>query len=166
MVEAIKSEINSLIKDETWKLIERKNVPNSQRILNTRWIFKKKSEANNKIRYKARLVVCGFLDGNKYDLSQTYTLVARLTDIRFMLAVVNKFILQLQQFDVKTTFLNGDLKRKVYMEIPDGVEGKDKLRSKYLCEISKALYGLKVSPKCWYEIPKMLENYDFNTYEF
>eukprot|EP00253_Pinus_taeda_P024670 PITA_24670 len=49
------------------------------------------------------------------------------------------------QMDVKSTFLNGDLKEEVYMERPEGfdlVEGKD-----FVCKSKKALYGLKQAPR-------------------
>ena len=52
--------------------------------------------------------------------------------------------------DVKSTFLNGDIKEEVYMEQPEGfdlVEGKD-----FACKLKKALYRLKQAPRAWYEI--------------
>ncbi|MBP1527254.1 MAG: hypothetical protein H9Q66_04970, partial [Spiroplasma ixodetis] len=130
-------------------------------------VFKRKQEAKNAIRYKARLVIRGFMDKNKYDLSETYAPVARLTDVRFLLAVANKFKLQIHQLDIKTAFLNGELEKKVFMEIPDGYEGKEELNEKYVCELSKALYGLKVSPKLWYEKLRItIEKCQFSTYEY
>ena len=53
--------------------------------------------------------------------------------------------------DVKTAFLNGHLNIPVYMEIPDGIEYATELKRKKICKLEKALYGLKVSPKCWNE---------------
>ena len=52
--------------------------------------------------------------------------------------------------DVKSTFLNGELKEEVYMEQPEGfnlTEGKD-----FVCNFKKALYGLKQAPRAWYAI--------------
>ena len=52
------------------------------------------------------------------------------------------------QMDVKSTFLNGDLKEEVYMEQPKGF---DLAEGKYLvCKLKKALYGLKQAPRAWY----------------
>lgn len=59
----------------------------------------------------------------------------------------------IHQLDVKCAFLNGDLPQPVYMKIPKGVElimdMKDS--SGKVCKLVKSLYGLKQSPKCWYD---------------
>ena len=46
--------------------------------------------------------------------------------------------------DVKSTFLNGDLKEEVYMEQPEGFQLSDNLD--FFCKLKKALYGLKQAP--------------------
>ena len=50
--------------------------------------------------------------------------------------------------DVKSSFLNGELEEKVYIEHPKGFllsENED-----YVCRLKKELYGLKQAPKAWY----------------
>ena len=49
--------------------------------------------------------------------------------------------------DVKTTFLNGYLNQKVYVEQTPGIE--DPLRPNHVFKLDKALYGLKQAPKAW-----------------
>ena len=51
--------------------------------------------------------------------------------------------------DVKTTFLHGDLEEEIYMKQPEGfaVKGKKEL----VCKLKKSLYGLKQSPRMWYQ---------------
>eukprot|EP00253_Pinus_taeda_P021872 PITA_21872 len=54
-----------------------------------------------------------------------------------------------EQMDVKTAFLHGDLEEEIYMKQPEGfaVKGKKEL----VCKLKKSLYGLKQSPRMWYQ---------------
>jgi hypothetical protein len=56
--------------------------------------------------------------------------------------------LEFEQLDVKTTFLYGDLEEEIYMDQPNGfiVLGK----KNFVCKLKKSLYGLKQSPRQWY----------------
>jgi hypothetical protein len=61
--------------------------------------------------------------------------------IRLILGIVAADNLHLEQLDVKTAFLHGDLEENIYMRQPQGftVEGKESL----VCKLNKSLYGLK-----------------------
>jgi hypothetical protein len=56
--------------------------------------------------------------------------------------------LHLEQLDVKTTFLHGDLNEEIYMQQPYGYEVKGK--EKLVCRLKKSLYSLKKAPRQWY----------------
>lgn len=117
-LKAVNEEMKSQIKNGTWEYVKRTEVPKKFRIMSSRWVFKKKENMNGENVFKARLVIRGFSDRNWYDLTETYAPVARLTDVRFILSLSNKLDLELHQLDVKTAFLNGELEKEVYMEIP------------------------------------------------
>jgi hypothetical protein len=53
--------------------------------------------------------------------------------------------LHLEQLDVKTTFLHGDLEEEIYMQQPQGYEVKGK--ENLVCRLKKSLYGLKKAPR-------------------
>ena len=66
-----------------------------------------------------------------------------------MLALVALLDLELEQLDVKTAFLHGDLDEEIYMEQPEGfVQNRNK---KFVCKLKKSLYDLRQSPRQWYK---------------
>jgi hypothetical protein len=50
--------------------------------------------------------------------------------------------------DVKTTFLNGEIKEEVYVEKPYGFVIHEK--ESHVCRLKMFLYGLKQAPQAWY----------------
>jgi len=56
------------------------------------------------------------------------------------LTLVSHFDLELQQIDVKTTFLNGDLEENVYMKQPEGFSSSS--GEHLVCKFNKSIYGL------------------------
>ena len=72
-----------------------------------------------------------------------------LTSIRILLSTDASENLLLEQMDVKTTFLHGDLDKEIYMQQPEGfvVPGKEHI----VCNLTRSLYGLKQAPRQWYK---------------
>jgi len=54
----------------------------------------------------------------------------------------------IDQMDVKTTFLNGMIEEEVHIEQHEGFETFD--RESHVCRLKKELYGLKQAPRAWY----------------
>ena len=104
---------------------------------------------DTKDRYKARLVAKGFSQKAGIDFHDIFSPVVKIVSIRIVLALVALFDLELQQLDVKTAFLHGDLDEEIYMEQPEGFVLKGDEHK--VCGLVKSLYGLKLVPKQWYE---------------
>jgi len=108
------------------------------------WVFKTKRDVNGEIeRYKAQLVAQGCSQQFGHDYDETFSPVVRYESIRVLLALAVRYQLKLHQMDVKTAFLNGELKEDIYMKQPEGYikKGKEHL----VCKLKKSLYGLKQS---------------------
>ena len=72
-----------------------------------------------------------------------------MTSIRTVLSITASMDLDVEQLDIKTTFLHGDLEVKIYMQQPEGFvkKGKENL----VCQLKKSLYGLKQAPRQRYQ---------------
>ena len=89
-----------------------------------------------------------FIQTYGVDYSETFSPVAKLDTIRVLFSIASNLDWPLHQFDVKNTFLHGELQEEVYMEAPPGFtsgfsENKE-------CRLRKALYGLKQFPRAWF----------------
>ena len=64
------------------------------------------------------------------------------------MSLATTFDLEVEQMDVKTMFLHGDINEEIYMKQPKGftVKGKKEL----VCKLKKSLYSLKQTPRMWY----------------
>lgn len=120
---AAKDEFNSLIENETWSLVD---LPPGRRAIEGKWVFKRKYHADGSLeRFKARFVVRGFRQqpGVDYIEHELFSPVVRVSTIRFLMALVAELDWELEQLDVVTAFLNGDLQETVYVTQPLYVDG-------------------------------------------
>nr|GFB45455.1 hypothetical protein [Tanacetum cinerariifolium] len=84
------------------------------------------------------------------DFEESFALVARLEAIHIFLAYAAHKNMVVYQMDVKTTFLNGNLREEVYVSQPDGFVDQDNPNHVY--KLKKALYGLKQASRVWYDM--------------
>lgn len=82
------------------------------------------------------------------DFSKFFAYVARWDTISLLLGVSAQKGWSVYQLDVKSAFLNGGIKKDVYIEQPSGFESKEE--SETVLELKKTLYGLRQKPKAWY----------------
>ena len=160
--EAMNNEMQSLDENHVWELAE---LPAGRKAIGCKWIFKRKADADGNIeRYKARLVAQGYNQKFGIDYEETFSPVVRFESVRTVIALAAKHGLILHQMDVKTAFLNGELKEEIYMKQPTGftVKGKETL----VCRLKRSIYGLKQSARCWNtELDNHLKNIGFSQSE-
>ena len=121
--QAMDDEMSSLERNNTWVLTE---LPTGKRALLNKWVFKIKVEPDGRRRFKARLVVKGYSQRKGIDYAEIFSPVVKLTTIRILLSIVASENLHLEQMDVKTAFLHGDLDEEIYMQQPEGFAAPSK----------------------------------------
>jgi hypothetical protein len=113
---AMVEEMDALDKNEAWDIVE---LLAGRKSVGRKWLFKKNFNAQGKVeKYKARLVAKGYSQVEGIDFGEIFSPIAKLTSIRFLLSIVVAFDLEVEQMDVKTTFLHGDLEEEIYMKHP------------------------------------------------
>ena len=79
-------------------------------------MFKLKNDDVKLLKYKARLVVKGFGQKQGIDFDEIFSLVVKMCSIQVILRLAPSMNLELEQLDVKTAFLHGDLDEEIFME--------------------------------------------------
>lgn len=188
--DAIKAEIRAHIKNGTWKIKEKNR---DMKVVDYKMVLKNKVGPHNNVTRKARLVARGFTQRPGIDYNETYAPVAKLSSIRSIIGIAVEEGLQLNQMDVTTAYLNGELEENILMKYPDYLEDylteimveestnedltiynmtKDMLKDikniskEKVCCLIKALYGLKQAGRQWYKkLDTELKNIGFKASE-
>lgn len=138
-------ENESLNTNQTWELVPR---PSNRKVLRGKWVYRLKRGALGEIlRYKARWVVRGFEQLEGLDYHETFASVVKPMTYKALFAIAAANDWDIEQMDVKTAFLYGNIEEDIYVEQPDHFDDN----SKRVCKLKKALYGLKQSPRVWYQ---------------
>ena len=143
--EAVKSEMQSIITNTVFEVVDQ---PPGRKAISTRWVFNRKIGPKGQIiKYKARLVGRGFQQHEGLDFNETYSGVVKPTAYRTLFALSAIYGWTSHQMDVKTAFLNADMKEELYVKPPPPFE----LPKEKVWRMLRALYGFKQSPRAWYE---------------
>nr|GEW48897.1 hypothetical protein [Tanacetum cinerariifolium] len=132
IIEAMQEELHEFERLEVWELVPR---PDKVMVITLKWIYKVKlDELGGILKNKARLVACGyrqeegidfeesfaparlvakgFRQEERIDFKESFTPVARIVAIRIFVANAAYKNTSIYQMDVKTAFLNKDLREE------------------------------------------------------
>lgn len=138
-VVACEDEMHSIVKNETRDLVD---LPVGAKAIGLKWVFKLKRNCDGSInKHKARIVAKGYVQRHGIDFDEVFAPVARIETIRFIISIAASNDWEVHHLDVKTAFLNDELKEEVYVTQPEGFEIKGSEDKVY--KLKKALYGLK-----------------------
>ena len=144
--EAMKKEINSCEKNDTWALVSRTKLPHDVNVIAIKWVYKIKTDEHGAVtEYKARITPKGFMQRYGVDYFEVFAHTGKYKSLRVLLSLAATYDLELNQLDVPSAFVRAELEEDVYTEMPRGFEVDG-----MVCKLKKSLYGLKQSPRNWY----------------
>jgi hypothetical protein len=142
---AMKAEMDVVEKNRTW---EPTDLPRGHHTIILKWVYKlKRDEVGAIIKNKTHLVAQGFLQREGIDFDDAFAPMARMESVWLLIALAAQEGWRVYHMDVKSAFLNDDLKEEVYVHQPPGFAIPDK-EGKVL-RLRKALYGLRQAPRAW-----------------
>ena len=94
-------------------------------------------------------MVRSFQQQKGIDYNETFVSVVKPMLYKALFIIAAARDLEIEQMDVKTAFLYGDIDEDIYVYLPPGHE--DHADGKSICKLLKALYGLKQAPRIWFQ---------------
>ena len=168
-LKAAQDEIQSLVENGTFELVR---LPPGRKAIGSRWVFRVKRNADGSIeRYKGRLVAKGFSQRPGFDFTETWAPTAKMAAIRAILALAAYEDWEIEQIDISSAFLNGDLDEDITMKVFDGLRdvrpdlfaGGSENDADWVLSLQKALYGLKQGPRQWHKkLTSVMASLGFN----
>ena len=139
----MQEEVRSLLENHTYDLVK---LPQGKKALRNQWVYRLKTEnIGSQLRYMAQLVVKGFNQKKGIDFEEIFSPMVKMSSICVALGLAARLNLEVEQLEVKTSFLHCDLEEEIYMQQPERFEVKGK--ENLVCKLKKSLYGLKQAPR-------------------
>jgi len=145
-----RDKLRSLAHMHVFVLVPRSDIPRGRRPLKGKLVCKRKQDdAGNIVHYKVRYVARGYAQQYGVYYDKTTAPTARLESFRAILHIAATKGWDIQQIDVKTTFLHGILPEDetAYLEQPKGFEEPGK--EDWVMRLMKSIYGLKQAGRIW-----------------
>jgi hypothetical protein len=117
-IAAMQDEMQSLEKNCTWDVVP---LPKGKMHVHCKWIFKIKEglSPSEPPKYKGRLIAKVFIQIPGVDYNDVFSPVVKHSSIHTFFSIVATNDFELEQLDVKTAFLHGELEEEIYMDQPE-----------------------------------------------
>ena len=123
----------------TWMVHQFTDLSKGRKPVGSRWVFKVKHNADGSVEcHNTRIVAKGYSQQEGLDCDETFAPVTRYDSLRLIIALGNHLGLDMEQLDIKSAFLIGELSEEIWMLPHPGIDLDGKI-----LQLHKALYGLK-----------------------
>jgi hypothetical protein len=134
------------LKNSTWELVK---LLLGRKGIGFKWVFKVKRNPNSTVEcYKAGLIAKGFGQRPGVNFNEMFAPTTKGATLRAIFALAVLVNLELESFDISTSYLNSELHGvDVYMQQPDGFA---KHNTTWVARLLKGLYSLKQGGRKWF----------------
>jgi hypothetical protein len=132
-----------------------KHLPRDAVLIETVWACKLKSSSVPRARLNSRVYMQ--VEGEHYASDSILSPVSNPTTVRLLLTLVaTNPKWEAWVIDIEGAFLQGDFRnnKKMYIEVPDGMEEYFGSKRDTVCEMLVPLYGTKQAAECFYKTLK------------
>ena len=140
----MEEELRSIHDNNIWELVD---LPDNEKIMDLKWEFMIKKDADGSVKHKARLVAKEYVQEEGADFEEVFVPVAKVKSVELHIALAVQESWKIHHMDVKPAFLNGELEGDVYVNQPPGFikEGEEHK----VLKLHKVLHGLRQGSRAW-----------------
>lgn len=124
------------------------DVPQEGHAMKTKFVFTVTFRSDFTVKYKARLVVCGYSQIKGLDYEETYAPTIPIISVMMMMRTAAVLDMDYAVCDVSAAFLEGEAEVTQYCRLPIQISNPDLIQGERV-QIVGNMYGEKQAPKVW-----------------
>ena len=151
-IAAINKELEGLIANDTWDVVNECDIPPGSNIMNCHFVFAVKRNPDGSVaKFKARLVADGNSQKYGVDFDRVFATVVKMSTLRLMLLLAALNDYNLSSLDVTQAFLQAHVEDDLFMRVPPGLP-RYRDGQKLIIKLRRSLYGLRQASRAWQEL--------------
>ena len=156
-IEAFRKEESKIENRKTLKICNDKDqYDDSLKAIKSKFAFRLTINPDGTLKYKVRLVACGYSQVEGRDYSKTFSPTAKTKSVKVILsaAAINDW--NIKGFDVENAFLEAELKETIYMYLPTEYRLSANPNKLVKTKLLKNIYGLKQAGYNFYRLMRRI----------
>ena len=152
---AFKTEMERLGIRDTWTIVPYDpKLPEYKTIkpIKSKFAFRASVRPNGTIKFRCRLVACGYSQQLGIDYDTTYCPTWKFKSLCIVLHLAAIHGWSIQGIDVENAFIEPVIDKPIYMYLPKDVFFDEQTKAPVVVRLNKSIYGLKQAGDLWYKL--------------
>lgn len=145
-IKAMLEETQKAVKRNTFKVLPAGYKP-PKKPIKSKWVFRIKRNPDGTLKFKARLVACGYSQVYGRDYEKTFSPTCKYQSFCTIIHIAATLGWCIKGLDVENAYLEAEIDKEIYMTLPT-----DTWPTTITVRILKSLYGLKQAGELWNEL--------------